>query len=510
MTILSIRSAACAAALAFGLAAPGYALEGASAARLQEPGVQALQALGIEGNASISWDGRTRNGSDYGFTGFRQEIQGAVTTAQSVEFHGLRMGSDGPVFDALTIRGGRIISDEEPLTLEYDVLSITGPSQALIDVLAAGFSGEDADAALSSDIIEQIAREMVLEGLWLASPADLEAGSPEFRAGVERIYLSNPDLDGFADMGLTGLSLRTGPSDGGLPVELTLARAEGTGILVASLLNGLDPETFDPALTFTRTMERFDLSDFLIKAGGVRIAMPSLSTVMTEARDGRLRTSSTMPSLSLVIDPTADEQSAQAAAGLAALGYERLNFAFEGSSIYDPAQDRMYTDSPNAITMDDGGVLDLRYDLSGLTEYMAAAMAFQADGAASGADLEADAAALGIFSSLQIRNASMSFTDAGLLERGLSLFAAQSGSDIATARAQAVGMVALLSMGAGDALPPATVTQMSQALTGFLQSGGTLSITLDPPQPLSVLDMTDETGGFDAAAAGLTFSHEFP
>jgi len=515
MTFASLRSAACAAAIALGCAAPGFMPEAAaSTALVQQDAAAALEALGLEGNPQVSWDTIDQSGGGYRITGFRQDTELGVLTAETLVFENLRMEPDGAMFDAFEMRGAAFNSAELGARLTYDRVFISGPSRALIEAMAESYAGEAETETFSMDVVEQIAQEMTLEGLNMVIPADAETETPEIRFGIDRLFASNPDLDEYADLGMTGFALNTGAMADAPPVEVTLARAEGTGILVASLLNGLDPESFDPALTFTKTMDRFELADFLVKVGGIRIAMPSLTASMEELAGGALRTATVMPSFSLVIDPTADEMSAQAAAGLAMMGYERLDLSFEGASIYDPAEDRMYTDGPNPLTLADGGTFDLQYDMTGLTEYMQAAMAFQAETIASAEAgeelLVEDDVMVEMFSGLVLNGMSFSFEDAGLLERGLALFAAQSGVDVATARAQAVGMVALVSMGAGEALPPAVVAQMSQALTGFIQSGGTIAVAVQPETPISLMEMATEEGGFDAEAAGLSFAHTAP
>lgn len=483
-------------------------------ALVQQDAAAALEALGLEGNPRVSWDAIDQSSEGYRINGFRQETEVGVLTAETLVFENLRMGPDGAMFDTFEMRGGSMNSPEIGGTFSYDRVFIGGPSRALIDAMAESYAGEAEIEPFSMDVVEQVAQEVVLEGLRMVVPADAEAETPEMRFGIDRLFASNPDLDEYADMGMTGFALNTGAMADSPAVEVRLARAEGTGILVASLLNGFDPESFDPALAFAKTMDRFELSEFLVKVGGVRIAMPTLTASMDELAGGALRTATVMPSLSLDIDPTADEMSAQAAGGLAMLGYERLDLSFEGAYIYDPSEDRMYTDGPNPLTLADGGTFDLQYDMTGLTEYMQAMMEFQAETIASAEAgeelLVEDEFMTEMISGLILNGMSFSFEDAGLLERGLALFAAQSGVDVATARAQAVGMVALVSMGAGEALPPAVVAQLSQALTGFIQNGGTIAVAMQPETPVSFMGLATEEGGFDAEAAGLSFAHTAP
>ena len=75
---------------------------------------------------------------------------------------------------------------------------------------------------------------------------------------------------------------------------------------------------------------------------------------------------------------------------------------------------------------------------------------------------------------------------------------------------QALGMVGLLGMSAGEVLPADVLGEMQTALMGFIQSGGVISAGLLPSTPVTLMDMITPEGGFNAEASGLTFSHDAP
>ena len=381
--------------------------------------------------------------------------------------------------------------------------------------MAASLTGQSAEP-LYGRIFEHPAGEIVILGLRMVSFSDRTATDPgaSFAFDLERVFLSDADGDGLAEMGLTNFEMTLGATPDAPPVLISLESAQASDVLLETAFAGMNPGAFDPAMMSQKAYERLGVTNLLIEAGGVRIAMPSLTSEMSVLSGGALRTTADMPSFALTLDPEADEQSAQMASSLALLGYDDVDLAYSASYIYDPEDDRLYTDGPNALTLRDGGTFDLRYDMTGVSDYMRSAVDVQADamavkGGVAASEID-EAAAMEMLSALTLGSMTASFDDTGLLERGLTLFASQSGVDLATARAQAAGMVALVAMGAGEALPTSVVAQMSQALTGFIQNGGRIEVGLQPEQPMGFADMMTKQGRFDAEAAGLAFIHEAP
>lgn len=509
-----LLSTACAASLVVAGAALAPPLAAAETSIAQSSALEALEALGLDNNPALSWDSRDAQAGGYRFTNVRHaSADGAVFTAAALEIDNPRAGANGPIFDAARFTAIRIQPEAEAPALRIEDAVITSPSPALAAALAAGLTGQG-DDPLSAAMFEQPAGGIEISGLSMAVAADAEAGTPDTDLAIERIFLTDADGDGLAEMGLSDMVMMIGATPDAPGIQISLESAQASDVLLETAFNGMDSAAFDPAMMSRKAYDRLGVTNLLIEAGGVRIAMPALTSEMSVLSGGALRTTADMPRFALTVDPQADEQSAQMASGLAMLGYDDLDLAYSASYVYDPAADRLYTDGPNALTLREGGTFDLRYDMTGVSDYMRSAVDVQADAMAVETDIAAsqidEAAAMEMLSAITLGSMTASFEDAGLVERGLTLFASQSGVDLATARAQAVGMVALVSMGAGEALPPSVVAQMSQALTGFIQNGGRIEVTLQPDQPLGFTDMMTKQGRFDAEAAGLAFTHEAP
>jgi len=77
-------------------------------------------------------------------------------------------------------------------------------------------------------------------------------------------------------------------------------------------------------------------------------------------------------------------------------------------------------------------------------------------------------------------------------------------------RAQAAAMVTLGTVGAPPEVPRPLLMQVSNALVTFINQGGSMTIDMTPPVPLSVADIAAqiEAGSFDYDALGLTVTND--
>ncbi len=497
------------ASFAFGLGAPSLAAV-SEIATLTTQDENLLRDLGMVDNPAVSWSDVTTQGDTYIFSDFVQTMSEGQLSAQTVVVEGLRPGTDVPVFDAVRFADGTVIHEGEVIG-RFDMFSADVSGEAFATRWRSALQGNEIESLLDYG---GSVREMRVEGLQFEGSASAEDGGGDFILGVDQISFEDRDGDGFASMSLSNLGFTADDPETGTPLVFSIETIQGTQVLMDSLLNGSDPSSFDPELMFAKTYDSFDMTNLLMEVGGLRFAIPSATSSIQEIAGGALRTTFDMPRFSMVVDAASDPQAAQVAGSLAMLGYENIDLSYTSSYVFDPAADRLYSDGPSAFTLREGGTIDTRFDMTGISAYVESMMAVQAEaeaeaegGMASPID---EAQMLEIFNALSVTEFSFSFEDAGLLDRGLALFAAQSGVDVETARMQAAGLVALGTMQANEVLPPAVVSQMSQAVMGFIQNGGTITVSVNPPEPVGVMGMIDPSGGFNAEAAGLSFSHEAP
>ena len=77
---------------------------------------------------------------------------------------------------------------------------------------------------------------------------------------------------------------------------------------------------------------------------------------------------------------------------------------------------------------------------------------------------------------------------------------------------QTAAMVGMGMMSAPPEIPRPLLSQLSGALTQFINNGGSLTIDVTPPEPVSIGTIAEqvEDGTFDYNALGITFSADAP
>ena len=194
---------------------------------------------------------------------------------------------------------------------------------------------------------------------------------------------------------------------------------------------------------------------------------------------------------------------ARLADGLQRLGYESLDFSMAAESVFDPSEDRVRTDGDNYFEMRDGFRLTFEQDFGGITEYTERYLAAMAEGDLDEGELPSE-----VFEPLVIHNFSLRLEDRSLLDRALQAGAEAQGSTPEELRMQAAAMVGMGLMAASAEAPQALVASLGQALTGFINQGGTLLVSVSPDEPVSVGEIMADPAAMDAERLGLTVTNE--
>lgn len=96
---------------------------------------------------------------------------------------------------------------------------------------------------------------------------------------------------------------------------------------------------------------------------------------------------------------------------------------------------------------------------------------------------------------LTVNSANIEFEDRSIVDKGMGIVAAQQGVDVATLKAQAVGMLPFVLQMLNN---PQFVSELSDAVKLFLESGGTIVASATPANPVSVIQLM----GVGASAPG--------
>lgn len=500
----------------------------------------ALSALHLStsGEGVVSWDEREFDDGVYTFTGVvftdtsdadddddadEEDEDGAEfdsIRAERMILAAPRFDDDGNViFDRLSIEDATFVSEEgEESSGGFDRFLVEGPNALMVADFARGFSGEEMDDDEDVNFSAYRFETFALEGLNIASTEDGE----DFDMSMTRFAMENYEGERLGRFEISGVGFNGESADTG-PIEFAFdemvienigpslmnsfdrgiadAMATEIGENVTEEPDDFDPEDYNPFDAY----ESFRFTGLNANIGGIRVTMDSMTAEVDENADEVIMTSEITP---LVVRPDTEQPlGAQMAMGLGMLGYQQIEIHGESEAVYDRDEDRVYSRGENYFEMTDGFRIEAESDFGGYMAYareaMRVSMGMQPDDF-DGEDVMA------MFDPLTINRFVLSIEDHSLLDRALTAGSAAQGMSKAELRQQAGAMISLGMMGMPAEIPRPLLTELSTALVEFINEGGSITITIDPDEPVSVGELVraGRDGSFDYDAYGVTIAAE--
>ncbi|MEO1038777.1 MAG: hypothetical protein AAFX09_04470 [Pseudomonadota bacterium] len=490
--------------LALGLAACEPSTGGAPAPTnvTEAQAGSALAAMNLAEPGRISWADRSFADGAFTFTDltFTDADLDAPITAQSLVLSAPRLEEDGVRFDRLEILGlGLQQPDEVELALARIIVDRPGP--ALSQWIADGFNARDPEIDFArEDFARWAFADLGLEGLQLAVQ---ETDSGPASISLERFGGRGFDGSRLDEMAMEQFSLSASDAEtGDVRAELESFSFEGVSASFMRLMMASGGgEALSMPMNPAEMFDAFAMRGLDMNIGGALVEMPAM-TASAQTRGDEVRQTSAMERLTLSADPSGP-LGMQLQGGLALLGYEQINMSMVGESVYDLGEDRARTVGENYVLIEDALRIDVGQDMSGVQAYLDRYMAAIAAG-----EFQDGAPPMEIFEPLVIHGISVRIEDLSLLDRALSAAALMQGTTPETLRLQVSGMIGLGLAAAPAEIPRPLVASLGQALSQFIQNGGSIEIELAPSAPVSVGELVNNQ--VDAQALGITVTSEAP
>ncbi len=432
-------------------------------------------------------------------------------------FDNPRIDSDGfVVFDGFAMENMRADDESNADFMQVAYFGASGINTAMARDFSRLFSGDDSEVEPAWN--DWAFDSFRLEGLELESTETNGRG----RMALEQFAIQNYSDVEMGQFVISGFQM-DGPGDSG-PVTMRLDELTLTGLQIEAyaelmdvLAAGGDEDAIMSAYYQSAMLPQMDMFDhfamrgLLVDAEGIHFAMDNL-TAQIQQRGTRYISTAAMDSLRLIPDAT-KEAGAQVAMALGMLGYDRLEMSMASNGIYDEATGRVWTEGENYIELEDGLRIEFAQDFSGYDAYFANLPEAMAQMEAAGDDEAMQTqASLEMMRPIVLHNLTFSLVDLSLLDRALTAGAAAQGITTDELRMQAGAMVGMGMMSAPPEIPRPLLSQLSTALTAFINAGGTLTIAVTPPEPVSFGTVYDQiqAGTLDYNTLGLTFTAEAP
>lgn len=431
-------------------------------------------------------------------------------------FEAPRINSDDDVvFDAFAVEGLSMI-DADGGRVEIARIAVDGPNTVMAADLARMLSGQDDfDPDWSAYRFESLG----FEGF--SARGNDEEGP--FGLAVEQFVLQDYNDAELGRMALMNVSVDAVSE--GAPVTFRLDELSVTGFqssayseLMEAIASGAGEDEVMSAYYRSAFTPQLDLFDRFAMRGlegsaeGIGFALDNLVGTVNKA-GSRYTWDFALDSARIVPD-AAQEAGAQVATAIGMLGYESLELSMASSAVYDESTGRMQTIGDNYLELRDGVRLEMTQDFGGYDEYYAALpeMAERFGEGGKEAPSEEAEAVFEMMAPIILYNMSLRIVDQSLLERALEAGAAAQGITTDELRMQTAAMIGMGMMSAPPEIPRPLLSQLSGALTQFINNGGSLTIDVTPPEPVSIGTIAEqvENDTFDYNALGITFSADAP
>jgi len=466
------------------------AIEGPDPVAREAVRMEALAAFGLAEQGRVTWDARVQEGGAYRFTGFTLTDSEGVLNAETVTFDRPRLTEEGPVFGALVMDQGLITYPDGEARFQQLAVREAGPGVA--EAVAAFFQGREA-VVDEEDRTAQRFGEISIAGLDVDGVS--EADEP-LTLSLEAVMASGYDGETLDRFSLLNLALDT-RTDEGEDLSVRLERVE-IDAFAAMMVDMMSERPFGGVLNIGEAYDQFRVAGLSINAGGIRIDMPEMTGVTEDRRGDVVAAVVSMPRLTLSADPNGGVSGADLAGSLSRLGYDRFDLSLASTTVYDPSEDRVRTEGENAVVLREGFTLRFEQDVSGVAAYARA----YADWLATNPQ-EASNPPDEVLSTLIINRFALSIEDQSLLERAFTAMAAEQGMAPDAMRMQATALIALAGAFGGEFADAALIRDVQTALMGFVGTGGTLVVEMDPAQPISAAELAANGVRDDASSVSV-------
>lgn len=441
------------------------------------------------------------------------EMDSADLAVTEMTFSGLSLTDTGKAnFTDMKLKGIKAIpteAEDENVSVTMKEIALSKPSAALAAWVAGIYGqGESSDLPAS----EEIEFDSFQVTDFAASGKD-EDGEGAFN--IASILFSDVRDLKAGEMSMKDMDFNFTDPDSGNKGVFKLDGIKATGINL-ELIKAMDAETEEAAAeslasaVYSNPMDpgfdSFELTGMNFDMEGLKFALPKMTYDVTRNKDG-VPTSFDMPKFTFTMDVDSEggDIGAQVAPVLLSLGYEGIELSAEGKSTYDPKTDISTTDV-SRVSMKDGFVLDTTGKIGGVSKLGEAMKKMNSADFADGSQ-NPQAMVMDMYSVLDFHNFSLSLKDDGIVDKTFAFMAAQQGADPAALRQQVVGMVSAAPMMAqGFGIDPAIATEVSGALSKFLMESGTLTIAINPAEPVTLTALMSDPTKITKERLGLTAS----
>ena len=435
----------------------------------------------------LNWAAKDGAAGNYSYNNLTAQSDDGLITISSAKLFGAHMDGDIGTFDRADFEGVKIHNEDEDVTMTVDALSVARPSPAMAKSIVLALSELSEIDELDKDLDDA---KMSFGALALNK---VDIASPEANGKVEHIVWGMDAQTKLADMKLEGLNFKVTPKHENEEINVSLenfiitelntqiykAYFDGPKLGRSPMANlGLWGKTFD-----TMRLDALDIDSnafsFKTKAIEGKVKQKGDVTTIVQA---------TEPMILKIKEPSEQDgsfQQRQAYEAFAELGFDEMVFQSNQTSVMDAGQDTMEVKN-GLLTLKDGFDLSYNYQFGGANT----AMKMMNTAAGSGSHQ----ATLDALKTMTLNDFELRLEDNSIVERIFNLAAKMQGSSAGALRTQAKLGLRLAPM-AAQGVEGEILGAVSGALSEFIEGDKTLSIIMNPKEPLPIASLTELKNG---------------
>ncbi len=412
----------------------------------------ALSAMGLSEKGAKNWDSKKGKTGDYQYKNltFKSKDDKNVHVA-NVSLQGVRMENDEPTFDLMSLSKVKIDDETTKGTIDSVTFSRPNPKMAakILDALGNMDSLDDLDIDLDIEDGEFGFGAMLMEGMNIKGD-DSTLQVKSFGWGTDEDSGKGAFLA--ENISVTGDSKQSGK-----PFSLSLKSMSAEGVDMELMSEMKDGKNFNPMRSGYGNL---NLSDFKMGAENFSLNLEGFQS-RTDTKNGVTTERQVLKPLRMAFSgPVNDPSLKRAQKSFADLGLDNIELNGQMTKILDSNSDTL-TISDSFLSMRDG--FDLTYNLE-----------------ARGLE---NAARSGSGDDVSLSRMKLELTDKSVVDRVINLVAAQQNTTPKAVKIQAKAGLAAMAF-TGNA-------ELSDGLSKMIDDGGTLTVEINPPQPLSPDAMKD-------------------
>ena len=476
--------------------------------------VLGAMSLTGSGNDRVSFDSAATKGGITTLTNVNFEIESdegddLEFVASTLVLEGLHMTEAGSAFDRMTLKDVKPADIPEGTSFNIGEIVVFEPNDATAAFISRLISGEEMETYPSfktmafgrmalndlsvtmdaakmdeadegsftftldelsiNDLVDTIAGGTLLEGFNMAFDIpQSETDTPFPMKGhfkIDKMAFSNLQAAFIDDV-----------------AETVASGEEPDEAAMQTLMASINSRYYDQS-PIEQGFDNAIVSGFDIDVSGLTMKMDKAETIVKRNSEGAA-TKIISPKSTIVIGAGTEENSLGAMVGeqLGKLGYDSLTMTMGGDATYDPKSDvTRYEDFE--LSVKDAISIKFEGGFTNLTDFM------KAMNQASATESEPDMSTL---QNLGIKDFSLTLDDNSLLDRGFKMAAEMQGMEPAQLRAMATGMLGMATMQAGQTgVDPELISDTVSALSSFLESGGSLTLSMDPAETVTLGQFED-------------------